>query len=273
MSRGNPDFTKSVKLHGVDENGNLVTVLLDSQGNIQAVLKGSYGGTLIPVALDSQGAIIARLREIPQFSPKGRVVWYDGFECGIGKWEFDSAPEGGSFTLSTTVVRTGGYAGYIQTAGTSPNTAWINHRFVYPGDTGFGVEFSFTNLAQNSRFSIYLYIHNGDQEYQMELQYRFDDEYLYILNENADYVQIAGPLTFRRNVEYFHTMKLAVNPANGAYIYALLDDTEVDLTGQNGWNVSSTTYRYIDVTLLLHNTLNVIADSYFDDVIITLDES
>jgi len=59
MAEDFPDFTRAVRLLGIDEAGDLVTVLVDSAGNLGAIVKGlSPGDVLTAVAVDASGRII-----------------------------------------------------------------------------------------------------------------------------------------------------------------------------------------------------------------------
>jgi len=59
MAEDFPDFTRAVRLLGIDEAGDLVTVLVDSAGNLGAIVKGlAPGDVLTAVAVDASGRII-----------------------------------------------------------------------------------------------------------------------------------------------------------------------------------------------------------------------
>jgi len=59
MAEDFPDFTRAVRLLGIDEAGDLVTVLVDSAGNLGAIVKGlAPGDVLTAVAVDAAGRIV-----------------------------------------------------------------------------------------------------------------------------------------------------------------------------------------------------------------------
>ena len=63
MAEDFPDFTRAVRLLGVDDAGDLVTVLVDSAGNLAAILKGTtVADVLRAVRVDDAGQILAVLR-------------------------------------------------------------------------------------------------------------------------------------------------------------------------------------------------------------------
>ena len=63
MSQDFPDFTRAVRLLGVDASGDLITVLVDSDGNLGAILKGTTAAeALRAVRVDDDGQVLAVLR-------------------------------------------------------------------------------------------------------------------------------------------------------------------------------------------------------------------
>ncbi len=52
-----PDNLNLTLMKGQDADGNLITVAVDSSGNIVAVMKGAYAGSLITIAVDENGNI------------------------------------------------------------------------------------------------------------------------------------------------------------------------------------------------------------------------
>jgi len=60
MVSGEPDWKRSVRLYGWDGT-NIIPCLLDSNGNLIAIIKGDYAGTLKTVAVDDQGRMLANL--------------------------------------------------------------------------------------------------------------------------------------------------------------------------------------------------------------------
>jgi len=58
MGRGAPDYTRITEIKGLSPTATLVTIAVDANGQLYAVVKGQYGSTLLPIAVDSAGRII-----------------------------------------------------------------------------------------------------------------------------------------------------------------------------------------------------------------------
>jgi len=59
MAEDFPDFTRAVRLLGIDDAGDLVTVLVDSAGNLGAIVKGlAPGDVLTAIAVDASGQLV-----------------------------------------------------------------------------------------------------------------------------------------------------------------------------------------------------------------------
>jgi hypothetical protein len=63
MAEGNPDFTQAVRLLGVNPSGDLVTVVLDANGQLVTLIKGTDGTNLQTVKTDAAGRIVTVLRD------------------------------------------------------------------------------------------------------------------------------------------------------------------------------------------------------------------
>ena len=74
MTTGSPDYTKMVKLLGVDADGNLLTIRLDGTGRIEALMKGEYEDTLKTMSLDDEGRMLTVLYGMYEGSPKAVMV-------------------------------------------------------------------------------------------------------------------------------------------------------------------------------------------------------
>lgn len=74
MTTGSPDYTKMVRLLGVDEDGNLRTIRLDGTGRIEALMKGLFEDTLKTMSLDDEGRMQSVLYGMYEGSPKAVLV-------------------------------------------------------------------------------------------------------------------------------------------------------------------------------------------------------
>jgi hypothetical protein len=63
MTSGRPDWMNVTLLKGKDATGALVTLAVDSDGNIVSTMKGDYAGALKTLSVDDGGRIIAVLRD------------------------------------------------------------------------------------------------------------------------------------------------------------------------------------------------------------------
>lgn len=58
---GDPDWMNLSKLYGSDGT-DLQTVLVDTTGQLYALMKGEYGGSYVPIAVDSSGNIVSLMK-------------------------------------------------------------------------------------------------------------------------------------------------------------------------------------------------------------------
>jgi hypothetical protein len=124
MSKGAPDYSKITLIKGAAPDGSLVTIAVDSSGQILAVLKGDYLGTPTTIAVDAAGHMLAniydpddlfgntgyiglaelaaRLGSPVCFDRRGQIVWWDDFENAPLKWGPFLSGTGAAVALDTT---------------------------------------------------------------------------------------------------------------------------------------------------------------------------
>ena len=72
---------------------------------------GIYAPKETIVTIEDLGELAVRLGSPVNYDRKGDVVWVDGFEDGIDKWDIDLTLGRGSFTWESAHSRDGGFSG------------------------------------------------------------------------------------------------------------------------------------------------------------------
>jgi len=76
--KGAPDYTRAVEIKGRDILGRAVTVLLDENGRIQAIMAGQFRGELRTITVDQEGRLCAILYGMFGSTPVPVQVTQDG---------------------------------------------------------------------------------------------------------------------------------------------------------------------------------------------------
>jgi len=87
-----PDWLGLTLFKAVDEDGNLVTVLVDASGAMFAVMKGEYSGALQTVKLDADHRMIARV--IGSISDTVQKTWGTATGLVNHTYDFPAVPTG-----------------------------------------------------------------------------------------------------------------------------------------------------------------------------------
>ena len=62
MSRGRVDWESAAHIRGLTADGVATTVLVDSQGQLYALMKGKYGTAYVPVTVDADGNLVSVMK-------------------------------------------------------------------------------------------------------------------------------------------------------------------------------------------------------------------
>lgn len=102
MAVGRPDYTQNSQIQG-EYNNTPRTVVLDSDGNIIAVIKGDYEGALQSVALDSEHRMICRtLDSIDTTVQFGAMVETGNSDCVVSG---NVVPQGKIWKINNILTR------------------------------------------------------------------------------------------------------------------------------------------------------------------------
>jgi len=195
MAEDFPDFTRAVRLLGVDAAGDLVTVLVDSAGNLAAILKGTtVADVLRAVRVDDAGQILAVLRGADDVDV---AVDASGFLAALVK-----GIDGGS-VLRTLAVDTSGQLVMVP-RGQSGNYMAIDASGYMTAVLKGAHDATLTTIGVDAAGRIDAFLMDGSDQWGQSLRVG-----------NADLsVRLGSPVTWdwRGNVLYMHDFSTGYGP-------------------------------------------------------------
>lgn len=295
MIKGSPDWIKGVKLLGVDEDGNIVTVLLDGSGAMVAILKGKYDETHKTLALTEDGRIIASIEDpanvwghairigltelaarmgIPDlYERRGDIVWYDGFESGVVGWDTAALGTGAQIIVSAEATYQKDYSCKLIGGSDGERTAQIDGRVaVLSTSARTGVQVALNHSSNVYALSLELTIYHTDKSYTGKIVYHHDDQDLQYIDSEGNEQTLGEPYGLNSWGYLFNLWKLVINPDTGMYERLYLNDDLFDLTAyalDEGVYIGATGVKIV-IKVVSRDGVN--SYTFVDDVMITTNE-
>lgn len=246
-----PDFTRAMLLVGVDAAGDPVGVLVDSDGNLNAILKGQGATGLQTIAVDENGRIevfvldsesqwgqvlrignaelASRLGSPVVWDWRGNVVLINTFGQGKGPIFPDTDDASASVELDPTTSLSAGFCLRCRGGDAAGDYAGYQGRMgINPSDRcGFAVAW-----AEDGDFEyllISLWLNRTGAGYLGRLKWTRATGVLQYLDVDGAYQNI-GTVYHSPGVYGYNQVKVVVDLESNTYLRALWNDGEYDLS-------------------------------------------
>lgn len=223
-------------------------------------------------AIPDPGEAAMRLGAISPFDRRGDIWFYDGFEDGLGKWEYNGAGSTGEHSVNSEHVKSGGWAFKVLTKGVTGGGGYAVHYIGYYKLSKSGIEcsFSFDHPDSLIRFGFTL----GDNVHNYITGIRYDHantkfEYLNSLNA---WVDLITDFRLSPNLNIFSTIKLVADFSNEKYVRAIINEREIDMSDKGIYDTGFSGVKYMSGNIVCTNGDVADYKFYFDDYIITINE-
>lgn len=246
-----PDFTRATLLVGVDASGNPVGVLVDSDGNLNAILKGQGATGLQTIGVDSAGRIevflldaedqwgnvrkvgnaelAGRLGSPVTWDWRGNVLLLNMFGSGQGAIFHYHAGTGSSVEISPTTFITDGFSLHCEGGDADGDYAGYDGRLGVNPSGRFGFALAWAADGNFEEFTVSLWINVDGTAYLGRVRYTRGSNTLAYMDSAGSYQTIATP-TYSANVYAFNRIKLVVDLTAETFLRVLWNDQEYDLS-------------------------------------------
>ena len=227
--------------------------------------------TVFPAAIDL-AELAARNGSIVTHDRRGDLVWFDGFEDGLPKWEVRDVAAADAADISTVFARNGAQSCRLLGSPAGNDTATIRHIQSLPPSSGYGIEMSFMINAIFQSLSVVGSIFDGTNQTNLNVIIDPPNTRIQVINELSAAVDVITGTPLTVTDTFFHTLKVVVDIANSRYHRLILDGTQVDLTAIDMFTVGNGTLPRLLLDLALVGGQAGSGIAFVDDVIITQNE-
>lgn len=246
-----PDWTKALLLLGQITGGEYTPLLVDSTGQLVALLQGQIAGVKSTISVDANGRIecfvlddesqwgdvikvgnaelAARLGSMTSWDWRGKVLHSTTFADGYGGWRAVSGGTGGSITLVPDYALSGGFAAKMIARTDSSYLAYLTLMVHTPASDVMGLSCVWRGVPLFSYFHTDVVAYRSEVLYEARIRYSTADaRYEYLDKDNA--YQSLYDYDFYNDVWEVHHSKIVADFANGVYIRFLADGHQIDMT-------------------------------------------
>ena len=229
----------------------------------------SYGSLYEEV---EAGELAVRLGSPVTFDRRGRVLWYDTFERGLGAWVLAEVGAGSVPHLTTETCRTTGVAVKIEPGAFVGDISRMSHFQPYPALGKFGNELSFSLADSYCKLHLQMYVYTGSQFLRAEARYDRPAQKLEYRDSAGAWQTLASGLLIYPEITLFHTLKLVVDFATQKYSRLIFNASSY-LLSSYAIAVAASAVEPQMITRITGEIASVGAGViYVDDVIITQNE-
>lgn len=223
-------------------------------------------------SLQDQAELAARIGSIVTFDRRGNVILLDSFEDGFIRCSEGQNAGGVRPVLTVTAAKFGSYAAFLDGGDAVGDNSFLHYYTPILNPGNIGIEFSFTDEAENGAERLDFRYYNGTREYQGQVRYNTQTSTL----EYVDHLGAWLPLLVRqihRGENEWHTMKAVFDTEGLTYVRVMLDDyISGDLSATTLTDLAASSDTYVSFWLYADGYLVGEGGSYMDGVIVTQNE-
>ncbi len=290
----------------VDTNGQFIMVprgsngnymLVDSNGFLASLMKGSDAGTLRTIAVDQNGYMLgkiydpqdlfgantviglselaARLGSPMNYDRRGQIAWYDTFEGTSLKWNTSISGAGASAALSTEDAYMGSSSLKL-VAGSDNNPQANAERYLLTNQVtrcGFEVAFSFVNptiLPSYIQFELELL--DGAHHWTAYIKFTPGSRLLQYKNSSGVWVNIDTDLGVPQFYKVWFKLKFVADFTTAQYVRVMYGSKTADLSTISLQDGVNTNPAMVKLGIYVWGAGGNNPGVYIDDVVYTVNE-
>lgn len=219
-----------------------------------------------------QGELVTRLGSIDTFDRRGNILFIDGFEGSMLKWEGLTRGEGASVSLNNTYARNGDISVKCVSGDANNDYAGIRKYLSFPVKSKTGFEISFTHNVNVKYYEITMIFYDGTVSYSAIVRLDVDGTQIRVWYGTGAWKDITTTLPLEEIGRLFHTIKLVADLTTGYFSRLILDNVTYDLSGLQLVSGAPDVDPYLYCQFWFKNTGVSTRTVYLDDAIVTINE-
>lgn len=222
--------------------------------------------------LPDMSELAARLWSPNTFNRHGHMIFMDGFEGSLNKWDTLLDGLGAAAGISSERARNGLVSCHLVGGSDGNGFAEIWHHEPYPVLSSFGLEVSFSYDTANLAFDISLHVTDAVQVAHYRVRWLQPTNDLEYWDNAGAWQPLALGVDLEGEATQFHTMKLVIDSVNQLYRYLIVDNVVYPMAGIPAELVGPVLPPSLNVWIVQYSRPGNNDEAWVDDVILTQHE-
>lgn len=206
------------------------------------------------------------------FDGRGDVIWFDGFEEGIGKWLPVYVGVAGTVLISNTTSKNGMFSLQVRASANAGAFTHAEHDMAYQVEGPLGLEFSLATDEASYIMEALWNLRGRTAGLRAGLRYQLAAGKLWYYNNAGGWTLLDDDLWLYPGTRLFHPFKLVVDSLTGKYKRLLIEQHTYDLKNIEAYPRAASNQTWMEIKL--GDVGQAVPHQYlwYDDVIVTQNE-
>lgn len=222
--------------------------------------------------IDDMAELAARTTDLTSLHRGGEVIFCDGFDYGLRKWNSTLLGTGASFTLDNLYTASSCYSARLTGGRDGIHGLYAWTVLPYLEMSSFGYEGRIAIGTDVKEFDFYLTVYNGSERLEAKILISIEDSKVYYRASSGSYVLLASNVVLSQTSNAFNFIKITVDGTNGTYKYLIINSVKYDLSDYELYAIASGTTPYISAAITVYSTTGDNGYINLDNVFVTRNE-
>lgn len=226
----------------------------------------------LATALHDDAELAIRLGGPVSINRQGNVIYANSFDAGLGAMYGTTSGANSAVALSNNAPRSRGVCVQLSAGPSNGTYAALTCGLRLPDALSMAVEFAVAGAESASQVQLSINVYDGVNHSEYGVKIVSATGACYFYNAAGEWEQTDAVPILDTGYGIYHQIKLVIDNGDLIYRRLVVDETQIDLSGELPYVSASTDEKLVQFTITYTNVGVVTKTASIDDVIATLNE-